>query len=76
MKRLIFILFIIAIGFTATGQGIHFSQWYETPLLLNPANAGSYFGDYRANVNYRNQWATVGNSYKTIFASFDLGHFF
>ncbi|MFT4694953.1 MAG: type IX secretion system PorP/SprF family membrane protein [Urechidicola sp.] len=72
MKKILFILFITPIGFTSIGQGIHFSQWYEAPLLLNPANAGSYFGDYRANINYRNQWATVGNSYKTIFASYDM----
>jgi type IX secretion system PorP/SprF family membrane protein len=39
---------------------------------MNPANAGSYFGDYRANLNYRNQWATIGNSYKTMYASYDM----
>ena len=53
-------------------QGIHFSQWYEAPVILNPANAGSFFGDYRANLNYRNQWATIGNSYKTMYASYDM----
>ena len=61
-------------GFISTqfGQGIHFSQWYEAPVIMNPANAGSYFGDYRANLNYRNQWATIGNSYKTMYASYDM----
>ena len=70
-KLSIFIL-LIGVGFSGIGQGIHFSQWYEAPILLNPAQAGSYFGDYRANLNYRNQWATVGNSYKTIYASYDM----
>lgn len=64
--------FALVLSFSSLGQGIHFSQWYEAPLLLNPAQAGSYFGDYRANLNYRNQWATVGNSYKTIYASYDM----
>ncbi|MEN9002593.1 MAG: PorP/SprF family type IX secretion system membrane protein, partial [Flavobacteriales bacterium] len=72
MKNYLIIFLFTAIGFSVQGQGIHFSQWYEAPLLLNPANAGSYFGDYRANLNYRNQWATVGSSYKTIFASYDM----
>ena len=63
---------ILGISFSCIGQGIHFSQWYEAPVIINPANAGSYFGDYRANLNYRNQWATVGNSYKTVYASYDM----
>lgn len=73
MKKPILIAILTLFVSTITlGQGIHFSQWYEAPMLLNPASAGSYFGDYRANLNYRNQWATVGNSYKTIFASYDM----
>lgn len=73
MKKIIFIL-VFVLGFISTqfGQGIHFSQWYEAPVIMNPANAGSYFGDYRANLNYRNQWATIGNSYKTMYASYDM----
>lgn len=71
-KQLLILFLLIGIAFSSIGQGIHFSQWYEAPLLLNPAQAGSYFGDYRANLNYRNQWATVGNSYKTIYASYDM----
>ncbi|MGB1039489.1 MAG: PorP/SprF family type IX secretion system membrane protein [Flavobacteriales bacterium] len=71
-KIILHIILTFALGLFSYGQGIHFSQWYEAPLLLNPANAGSYFGDYRASLNYRNQWATVGNSYKTIFASYDM----
>lgn len=73
MKKIIFIL-VFVLGFISTqfGQGIHFSQWFEAPVIMNPANAGSYFGDYRANLNYRNQWATIGNSYKTMYASYDM----
>ncbi|MDA9066486.1 PorP/SprF family type IX secretion system membrane protein [bacterium] len=73
MKKIITsLLFVCALGIFSFGQGIHFSQWYEAPLLLNPANAGSYFGDYRATINYRNQWASVGNGFKTVFASYDM----
>lgn len=54
-------------------QDIHFSQYYNAPLLLNPANTGfnpDY--DYRAGVNYRSQWANVGSPYKTMSAWGDV----
>lgn len=73
MRKIISIfLFTFGLGSISLGQGIHFSQWYEAPVVINPANSGSYFGDYRANLNYRNQWATIGNSYKTMYASYDM----
>jgi len=51
----------------ATGQDLHFSQYFNAPLLVNPANTGFIpDGDYRLGVNYRNQWASVTNNpYKT-----------
>lgn len=66
------LLMVLIVGSNSMGQGLHFSQWYEAPLLLNPASAGSYFGDYRANINYRNQWGSVGNGFETVFASYDM----
>jgi len=32
-----------------------FSQFDNAPLLLNPAQAGNFNGDYRINANYKNQ---------------------
>lgn len=48
-------------------QDLHFSQYFNNPLLINPANTGfnpDY--DFRVGGNYRNQWANVGNPYKTM----------
>jgi Type IX secretion system membrane protein PorP/SprF len=50
---------------TATAQGIHLSQFFETPLLRNPALAGVFTGDIRLQGVYRNQWASVAYPYKT-----------
>lgn len=51
------------------GQGIHFSQYYNAPLLLNPANTALMpTDDYQAGFNYRKQWATVPVPYQTISA--------
>lgn len=48
-------------------QALNYSQYYNAPLLTNPANTGfnpDY--DYRAGMNYRTQWASVGTPYKTM----------
>lgn len=48
-------------------QDLHFSQYFNAPLLVNPANTGfnpDY--DFRVGGNYRNQWANVGTPFKTM----------
>src|SRR3982751_5835386 len=47
------------------GQDIHFSQFFEAPLLRNPSLAGIYTGDIRVQTVYRDQWNSVTNAYKT-----------
>lgn len=75
MKSANYILFILycCIG-VASAQGLHFSQYFNAPLLVNPANAGfdpDY--DYRVGDNYRNQWANVASTpYKTSSAWADV----
>ena len=46
-------------------QDIHFSQFFETPLLRNPALAGIFTGDIRLQMVYRDQWGSVSEGYKT-----------
>jgi type IX secretion system PorP/SprF family membrane protein len=46
-------------------QDIHFSQFYETPLLRNPALAGIFTGDYRIQTLFRDQWNSFNNAYRT-----------
>lgn len=46
-------------------QDIHFSQFFETPLLRNPALAGIFTGDYRVQMVYRDQWGSVTDGYRT-----------
>ncbi len=50
---------------TAKSQDIHFSQFFETPLLRNPSLAGIFTGDVRVQAVYRDQWNSVTNAYKT-----------
>jgi type IX secretion system PorP/SprF family membrane protein len=44
-------------------QDIHFSQFYLSPLNLNPAMTGVMNCNVRLVANYRNQWASVLKSY-------------
>lgn len=57
------------------GQDIHFSQFYNSPLNLNPALAGQFKGDYRFVGNYRNQWSSVTVPYQTFSFSADASNF-
>jgi type IX secretion system PorP/SprF family membrane protein len=54
-------------------QDIHFSQFYQSPLNLNPAMTGVMNCNHRIVANYRNQWASVlkSNAYNTYSASYD-----
>lgn len=38
-------------------QDLHHSQFYTSPLNLNPALTGVFNGDYRGALNLRSQWA-------------------
>ncbi len=54
-------------------QDKHFTQFYASPLTLNPALTGAAAGRYRAGIVYRSQWKGVlENPFKTIAGAIDL----
>lgn len=55
----------------AFSQDLHFSQFYNAPLNLNPGLTGVFSGDLRFGANYREQWASVPVPYLTFSAAFD-----
>ncbi|MFH0893409.1 MAG: PorP/SprF family type IX secretion system membrane protein [Bacteroidota bacterium] len=55
----------------AKAQDVHFTQYNNVPLMLNPAGTGSFSGDIRASTTYRNQWSTVAKPYSTYAVSFE-----
>jgi len=59
------VLVLILSFFQLSGQDYHFSQYFNTPLLLNPALTGFFNGDQRAGIYYRNQWKRIMNPYVT-----------
>ena len=51
---------------TEAQQDINYSQFYELPLLRNPALAGIFNGNVRFTAAYRNQWESVTTPYRTM----------
>jgi len=77
MTNRILKLFVFVVCFASmhavSAQDIHFSQFYMSPLNLNPALTGVMNCNTRMIVNYRNQWATAlkSGAYNTYSASYD-----
>lgn len=46
-------------------QDYHFSQFFASPITYNPANSGAFEGDFRASLNYRNQYGSISEPFKT-----------
>jgi type IX secretion system PorP/SprF family membrane protein len=63
MRSKYFYIFLFCLGFSqfSHAQDIHFSQFYASPLSLNPASTGDYKGDWRIMNSFRNQWSSVTN---------------
>lgn len=64
-KKLVVSILCFFSFFISFSQDIHFSQFFEAPLLRNPSLAGLYNGDIRVQAVYRDQWNSVTDAYKT-----------
>lgn len=76
-RRGIFAIALLLLANVAFTQDIHFTQFYASPLTLNPALTGKMNGDYRIAAIYRGQWKSITsdpsfNAYATPAASFDI----
>ena len=67
------LLFIVVSTWTIKAQDPFFSQYYASPLNINPAMTGVFQGQCRLNVNYRQQWGGIFADVpiRTIHAAFD-----
>ena len=74
--RLIWAFFLfLFMGNSLSAQDVHFSQYYFSPLSLNPANTGNYRGDWRFFGNYRSQWRDISKAYNTYSIGGDANFF-
>jgi type IX secretion system PorP/SprF family membrane protein len=70
--RFYFLILMIMQAILVSAQDPSFSQFFASPLTLNPALTGKFNGDLRAAGNYRNQWPTVNKAYITSTLSVDF----
>ncbi len=65
-------LFLLFQSNNLLAQDQHFTQFYASPLTLNPALAGSFSGTYRMSLIYRDQWrSALVNPFSTYSAAID-----
>jgi len=73
MRKVLLIAFVLPLCVKA--QDIHFSQFFQVPLALNPGAIGAFEGDYRAHGVFRQQWRSVTVPYRTFGMGGDARNF-
>src|SRR3954464_8133591 len=69
--RYFLLVFLWAVARPAIAQDPTFSQFFSSPLNINPALTANINADWRAVSNIRNQWLRAGSPYVTATISFD-----
>lgn len=70
-KSLVFICTLL-LSLVTNAQDPHFSQFFASPLTLNPAFTGKFSGSWRLAANHRDQWPSIPKAYVTTSASIDF----
>ncbi len=72
MRKFLFIIAVLLSAVTLKAQDPHFSQFFASPLTLNPAFTGKFDGIWRLAANHRDQWPSIPKAYVTTSASVDF----
>jgi type IX secretion system PorP/SprF family membrane protein len=64
VRKLSYIAVFLSLGYISRAQDLHFSQFNETPALVNPALTGAESPLKVAVIN-KEQWRAVNNAFKT-----------
>jgi type IX secretion system PorP/SprF family membrane protein len=72
MRKYLLFIFCTVIAGSIQAQDPHFSQFFASPLTLNPAFTGKFDGTWRLAANHRDQWPSIPKAYVTTSASFDF----
>ncbi|MEI7471349.1 MAG: PorP/SprF family type IX secretion system membrane protein [Chitinophagaceae bacterium] len=71
MKKIVVIICTLSV-LGVKAQDPHFSQFFASPLTLNPAFTGKFDGLWRLAANHRDQWPSIPKAYVTTTASLDF----
>jgi type IX secretion system PorP/SprF family membrane protein len=72
MRQILLLCTMLLAAVLLKAQDPHFSQFFSSPLTLNPAFTGKFDGTVRVAGNYRNQWPTINRAYQTGTVSVDF----
>jgi len=70
-RKSIFTVLLVFLLSSLKAQDPHFSLYFASPLTLNPAMTGYFYGDHRASANFRQQWWSLGSPFVTNTLSYD-----
>jgi len=73
MKARLLILTLLFVGIckNISAQDLHYSQFYNAPLTINPALTGIFNGDQRVSASIRDQWRSVPVPWFTTTVGYD-----
>lgn len=72
MRKLFVVIFSLMLAGVVNAQDPHFSQFFSSPLTLNPAFTGKFDGIWRLAANHRDQWPSIPKAYVTSSVSVDF----
>ncbi len=72
MRKSIVLGCTLLLAVMVKAQDPHFSQFFASPLTLNPAFTGKFEGLWRLAANHRDQWPSIPKAYITTSASIDF----
>lgn len=76
MKHLLTLALVLTLSGTVFSQDYHFSQFFASPVSLNPALTGLFPGRYRVSLASRSQWnQTLETPFSTTAFSSDFHYF-
>jgi type IX secretion system PorP/SprF family membrane protein len=70
--RNIVLFFLVLYSYNVSSQDLHYSQFYNSPLNLNPALTGIFNGDHRFTASVRDQWRFVPIPWFTFSGAYDF----
>jgi type IX secretion system PorP/SprF family membrane protein len=71
-RLLVFLILLISASEILFSQDLHYSQFYNSPMNLNPATVGIFNGDKRFNLSFRDQWRFVPVAWTTFSLQYDF----
>ena len=71
LSKFILIIGLVLPAAYLRAQDHQYSQFFNSPVYLNPALNGQFEGDLRMNLIYRNQWTSLQNNPTYVTASID-----